>query len=284
MGGKNLLLDFETPTGVFHIWEYTRDVKEDASPFEDEPRAQGQWDALVGHDLIYLDQDLVLAYEPLSGHYFFFKLDRAATGSQDPFGAQALAEGNVLARKMQFSYLGNNQLMLSNPLDGKYRIYSCTRGGSVEEDQALPSTATIFKDSPFPCVMKSDGIVPVEAVCNYTSREGCVKDTKCGWCHQTGQCMMGMREGPCRGACETYEYGESCIGHSGCTACNVESACGQYSTCEQCANDFTCGWCPSPNGGGTCMPGKAEAPFFDTCPDWKWHTCGDDALLIAQGR
>lgn len=319
--GKNSVLDYEAASGVFRIWEYSRSIKEDVSPFEEEARVQGQWDSLVGFEMTYLDQDLMLAYEPLSGHFYFFKLDRAAVGNQDPFGSQALAEGNVMARKSQFTYLGNNQLMVSNPVDGKYRIYSCSRGGSVEEDQASSTTAALFKDTPFPCVLKSDSVVQTEPMCNVTSREACIKDSKCGWCHATGMCMGGQKEGPCRGQCDTYEYGESCIGHSGCSACttdsscgycqngnnpfcieggpvgpikgscpagqwtyetcSIESACGQFGSCEACGQDFTCGWCPSASGGGTCVPGKSEGPFFEQCPDWKWHTC-DDAQLMSQ--
>lgn len=268
--GSNTLLDFSKTTGAYTFWAYNHAVTENSSPIEDKPRAAGSWDSLVGHELTYLDRDLLLTIDPLSGAFNMYRINREVE-SRDPL--EPLSEGKLVVRKKQFVYLGDDALAMMNPTSGAYNIYTCSREAgqapTVEEDESSPNTgfgSLIFKDSVFPCKLLSAGTLQTSAPCNFTERSDCISQKKCGWCWDNNQCMHGNAEGVCGGRlskpCTKFDYG-------------FDSVCESYAECATCTSNPACGFCNDETGTQTrgCRKGGLNAPTYGTCSDWMYETC-----------
>src|SRR5439155_851174 len=61
------------------------DTLPSADPLPDPAVVEGTWLSVrTGHQLIYLDGDRVLDWEPNSGHYRIWRYDRGVVGGGDP--------------------------------------------------------------------------------------------------------------------------------------------------------------------------------------------------------
>jgi len=76
--GNDRVLDWKPATGEFRVWRYERSAAGD--PFPGDPEVVGQWVTVrTGHELLYVDGDRVLDWEPANGHFHLYRYDRNVT-------------------------------------------------------------------------------------------------------------------------------------------------------------------------------------------------------------
>merc|ERR1712196_647819 len=141
--GSDVILDWDPLSGAYKLWDWYRGVTSQThQPTDDHSRAHGVWPSLVGAELTYLDKELMLSYDRLSGGYKLFKFDRKVTGEVDPFSGDPLAEGYGLPRKVKYVYGGNDTLLELKPEQGSYRVFKCRRNADEDEPPAAPPEGT----------------------------------------------------------------------------------------------------------------------------------------------
>lgn len=76
--GNDRVLDWKPATGDYRVWIHNRAVAGD--PFPGDPEVVGQWSTIrTGHDLIYVEGDRVIDWEPANGHFLLYRYDRNVT-------------------------------------------------------------------------------------------------------------------------------------------------------------------------------------------------------------
>lgn len=76
--GNDRVLDWKPSTGDYRVWRYDRTAVGD--PFPGEPEVVGQWVTVrTGHDLLSVDGDRLLDWEPANGHFRLYRYDRNVT-------------------------------------------------------------------------------------------------------------------------------------------------------------------------------------------------------------
>ncbi len=137
---KNALLDWEPATGAYRVWEFNRDAAGgDPLPTK---LAEGQWSSIRGaHHFIYLDGDLMLDWQPASGDYKVWGVDR--NNATDPFPGSAVVSGNWSSIRTghDLVYLSNNRILDWQPASGSYRVWNVDRAGAGGD--LLPGSAVM---------------------------------------------------------------------------------------------------------------------------------------------
>ncbi len=76
--GNDRVLDWKPSTGDYRVWVYNRTVAGD--PFPGDPEVVGQWTTIrAGHDLLYVEGDRIIDWEPANGHFRLYRYDRNVT-------------------------------------------------------------------------------------------------------------------------------------------------------------------------------------------------------------
>jgi hypothetical protein len=76
--GNDRVIDWKPATGDYRVWRYDRSGTGD--PFPGEPEVVGQWVTVrSSHDLLYVEGDRVLDWEPANGHFRLYRYDRNVT-------------------------------------------------------------------------------------------------------------------------------------------------------------------------------------------------------------
>ena len=76
--GNDRVLDWKPVTGEFRVWHYDRAATGD--PFPGKPEVVGQWASIrTGHELLSVDGDRILDWEPANGHFRLYRYDRNVT-------------------------------------------------------------------------------------------------------------------------------------------------------------------------------------------------------------
>ncbi len=137
---KDRLLDWEPATGHFRVWRFDRSGG-GGDPIP-EITAEGTWDTIRGkHEFVYLDGDLMLDWQPESGDYKVWKVDRNNAG--DPFPGSAVVEGrwDTIKTGHELVYLGKNRMLDWQPASGTYRVWEVARDAS--RGDLLPGAAVM---------------------------------------------------------------------------------------------------------------------------------------------
>jgi hypothetical protein len=76
--GNDRVIDWKPSTGDYRVWRYDRTATGD--PFPGEPEVVGQWTTVrTTHDLLYVEGDCVIDWEPVNGHFRLYRYDRHVT-------------------------------------------------------------------------------------------------------------------------------------------------------------------------------------------------------------
>jgi phospholipase C len=131
--GDDLILDWDPPTGAHLIWRYDPSATGSHDPLPGNPVVTGTWSSIrTGHELIYLGQDIVLDWEPLTGSYRLWRYNRTLTGEIDPFPGLPVTSGvwSSIRTGHKLLYLGpvGNGVKPERVLDwepgsGHYRLW-----------------------------------------------------------------------------------------------------------------------------------------------------------------
>jgi hypothetical protein len=134
------LLDWEPATGKFRVWQFDRN-KQGGDPFPT-TTCEGQWSSIRGaHHFIYLDGDLLLDWQPASGDYKVWQVDRNNTS--DPFPGSAVVSGNwsTIRSGHELVYLSNNRMLDWVPQSGGFKVWNVDRSGKGGD--LLPGSAVM---------------------------------------------------------------------------------------------------------------------------------------------
>jgi hypothetical protein len=126
---RDWLLDWQPASGQFSVWHYDRTV----SSGDPLPSAivQGTWGSIrAGHELIWLGGDHLLDWEPASGAFRVWWVDRDARASADmlPSVVTKGTWASIQASK-RLVYLGHDALLDWEPASGRFRIWRYDRNG-----------------------------------------------------------------------------------------------------------------------------------------------------------
>jgi phospholipase C len=135
--GGNRILEWNPTTGGYRVWNYDATASGGTNPLILPAVASGNWSTIVtGHELLYVGDDVVLDWEPLTGGYRFWHYDRNATGGSDPLPGAPIASGtfNSIRTGHKLLYLGDvagdakPARILDWELDsGRYRVWRYDR-------------------------------------------------------------------------------------------------------------------------------------------------------------
>ena len=89
-----------------------------------------------GSELMRLENDQIMDWEPASGHYRIWRYDPAITGNDSPFLDPPMVEGVWQTSQLgnNLIYLGNYNFFVWNPTSGRYRIQPYRTDGSGKMD------------------------------------------------------------------------------------------------------------------------------------------------------
>jgi len=137
---KDRLLDWEPATGHFRVWQFDRDARS-GDPFP-ALSCEGTWSSIKGnHHFIYMDGDLMLDWQPASGDYKVWPVDR--NNSSDPFPGSAVVQGNwsTIRTGHELVYLSNNRMLDWQPNSGAFHVWNVDRSGAGGD--LLPGSAAM---------------------------------------------------------------------------------------------------------------------------------------------
>ncbi|NCQ59467.1 MAG: hypothetical protein GW913_02210 [Myxococcales bacterium] len=103
---------------------------------------------------------------------------------------------------------------------------------------------------------------PPPTECGYATCGECTANYPCGFCGDTGSCMVGSGTGPDTGSCTDWKWLES-----DCTVAPPPPPTCTASTCDGCVGSTGCGFCGDT---GSCAAGSSTGPSAGSCTDWKW--------------
>ena len=101
------------------------------------PVCSGVWKSIKsGHELVYLEGNRLLDWEPSSGHYRIWRYDRERSGKADPLPGGPVVEGTwkSIADGHQLVYMGGDRILDWEPETGSYRIFAYDRSIAGNRD------------------------------------------------------------------------------------------------------------------------------------------------------
>lgn len=98
---------------------------------------------------------------------------------------------------------------------------------------------------------------PPPTECGYATCGECTANYPCGFCGDTGSCMVGSGTGPDTGSCTDWKWLVS--------ECTAPDPCVGASTCGGCTDILECGYCASTS---SCVVGGPTGPSTGSCADW----------------
>jgi hypothetical protein len=115
-----------------------------SDPLVGEPIVEGSWDGIdARYDLVPIGDERLIFWERPSGDFRIWKLDRNATGEDDPFPT-LLAKGNwpIIKEGHRLVYVGGDLLLDWQPASGAFVVWPLGAGGE-KGPAAQGSFATI---------------------------------------------------------------------------------------------------------------------------------------------
>jgi hypothetical protein len=120
------VLDWVFSSGDFRVWRVERNPAAGADPFPLPVVCQGNWAGIrAGHELVYLGSDRLLDWEPASGKFRVWLINRAATGNADPIPGvpQTTGQWTSLDSDHQLISLGSDRVLDWVASTGAYRVW-----------------------------------------------------------------------------------------------------------------------------------------------------------------
>lgn len=137
--GGNQILDWEPLTGNYHVWRHDG-AATSGDPFPGQPLRQGRWTTINAvHELVYLDGDRILDWQPLTGHYRLYRYDRTFAQG-DPIPGNPIAEGTwaTIRAGHELHYIDHDCVLDWEPATGHYRIWKFARTASGDPFPGQP--------------------------------------------------------------------------------------------------------------------------------------------------
>jgi DNA-dependent RNA polymerase auxiliary subunit epsilon len=242
------LLDVDPMTGSYNVWSFQRDPNNVPS-LPGKVVASGVSELLIGKELTYVKDSMVLLVDTSTTAYELMVYDRDATGKEKLLQGP-IAEGSWKKKDQSVLFLGEDRFMVFDVF-GDYEIHSCDR------KQYSPGV-------PLACEPLGSANLQRQMGCNHTSCSACSSDPACGWCTLTQKCISGGSSGPCEESeclANNFEYGYC-----------ADEPCAFFHTCEDCLGTKLCGWCDATK---ECVPGTDAAPLTGTCDLYKYRFCSE---------
>jgi len=229
-------LRFEDPIGPFEPW------------------AKGEFQ--FKEQIIFIGDNRVMDYSSTTGDYSVYLYDRTVTQGKPPVG-HLLSEGKI-NKGLQITCVGEGQLMLFDPMTGRYKAATYTTGHEKrpESGRVLPHAQKgladfLVKESAEETFFGFGSMTEAESCATISNCSGCIDRIGCGWCETNQQCYRGRHGGPCVTNCTNWEL-NICTG----TPCRFHRG------CSECLADPFCGFCHDTR---TCTEGSFAGPLFGSC-------------------
>jgi hypothetical protein len=202
----------------------------------------GPWNALdegsfsLREQLVYVGNNHVMDYSPLTGEFNLYLYDRGATIHEAPF-SHILTSGTI-DKGLQLTFLAEHHVLGLDPIRGTFKAFN------IHDTNQFLNTTDLYYG--FGTLVDSE-------LCNTGyDCSSCLAIDGCGWCDRVHSCLRGSIEhGPCTTNCTGWEMGvcpgQPCYLHRGCSACLA---------------DPFCGWCSDTN---ICTEGALSGPLFGSC-------------------
>ena len=211
--GDGTMMRYSKTTGQYSLWSYhsANDLGEAAfggAPLTEGSLLKKDGTKLKGASLTYLDAGELLATFTSTGYVALYRRQtvppQLAAESWAMVPESTLGEGvapvdgfahrweaSSILRGWQFSYVGQQTLMMLKPATGSYRLLNCS-----EEvyGAGSPKAAT---EGP-PCSLLVEGQLPTFAPCEHT-KDKCLLAPHCGWCESSSKCVAANEDGVCYG-------------------------------------------------------------------------------------
>jgi hypothetical protein len=114
------VLDWEYTTGNYRLWQYDRNNSSD--PFPGSPLVQGHWRSIQqGHELVYLSKNRMLDWEPNSGSYRVWSVQRS--GNDVLPNETASGSWNSIRGQHRLIRVAEDQCLDWEPENGRYRVW-----------------------------------------------------------------------------------------------------------------------------------------------------------------
>jgi hypothetical protein len=124
--GGDWVLDWVTTSGDFRVWSVERNPAAGADPLPAPEICKGNWAGIrTGQELVYLGKDRLLDWEPASGNFRVWLIDRSARGNGDPIPGvpQTTGRWSSLDGTHQLISLDENRVLDWKAATGEYRVW-----------------------------------------------------------------------------------------------------------------------------------------------------------------
>jgi len=118
----DLVLDWEPGSGDYRVWRVDRNNRND--PFPGSAVVQGSWSSIrTGHDLVYLSNNRMLDWEPGSGHYRVWQVDRSGRGDLLPGACVMEGDWRTIRGDKRLLRVTETQVLEWDHSSGEYRVW-----------------------------------------------------------------------------------------------------------------------------------------------------------------
>lgn len=120
----DLVLDWQPANGDYKVWRVDRHNRTD--PFPGSAVVEGNWKSIrSGHDLVYLSRNRMLDWQPNSGDFRVWEVDRNGGGG-DLLPGSAVMEGEwkTIRGNRKLIRVNEKQVLEWEPSSGSYRVWA----------------------------------------------------------------------------------------------------------------------------------------------------------------
>ena len=211
--GMDTVLFHNSASGGYTLHKLNRHFLEQAGEcMFAPPLASGAWSEPGAHKYAWVGGELLLDFQPHSGHYAFHTLVRAAQGSLNPMGALK-TRGSFMATARDYVPLGDGLLLVADAgAGGGYAVWQCaTNDAEYKIGSALPcrpAGQAAALGAPHTCPSGCDA-----GDCSCATKSMCTSQAGCGWCadESPGKCVAGGADGPTSPFRASLDAGNECF-------------------------------------------------------------------------
>ena len=119
----DLVLDWNHKSGDYRVWRVDRGSRTD--PFPGSAVVEGNWSTIkTGHELVYLSGNRMLDWQPTSGAYKVWEVDReGGKGDLLPGAAKMEGEWKTIRGDRKLIRVNETQVMDFEPASGEYHVW-----------------------------------------------------------------------------------------------------------------------------------------------------------------
>jgi hypothetical protein len=118
----DLMLDWNWTSGDYKVWPVDRYNTTD--PFPGRAVVEGNWKSIRhGHELTYLSKNRMLDWEPASGEYRVWEVDREGRNDLFPTAAMEGTWKTIRGRDRKLIRVNENQVLDWDPSSGQYFVW-----------------------------------------------------------------------------------------------------------------------------------------------------------------